>query len=116
MQEIQSQIEQGKIPTNKKPNQGYDYNLACLDCKGEWSYKAKPLNFCPSCLSKKIKIYDAQGFLQQISAQHFYKRGSFWIGAVMTIACLIGMIYQTMRWKKAKKMGKKYSWWTDKIV
>lgn len=115
LKEIQSQFEQGKIPTNKTPNEGYKYNSVCLDCKKEFSYKWKAPSQCQACHSKKIKVYDAQGFLQVISPQPFYAKGSFWIWTAITITCLIGMIYQTARWKKAKRAGKKYNWWTNKI-
>ncbi|WNE40686.1 MAG: Hydrogenase maturation factor HybF [Mycoplasmataceae bacterium] len=116
LQEIQIQIEQGKIPTNKKPNQGYKYNSVCCDCHKEFSHMQLP-NQCQACQSKKLKIYDAQGFLQQVitNIKSFYHNSGFWAGLVAIIVSVIFISYQTMRWKKAKRIGKKYSWWTDKI-
>jgi hypothetical protein len=51
-----------------------------------------------------------------VSPKPFYAKGSFWIEAIIPIFCVVGFVYQIYRWRKAKREGKKYSWWTDKIV
>jgi hypothetical protein len=116
LEELQRQIAEGKIPITppKVDKAGYNYVSICPDCGQNMLYEKIP-NSCGNCQGKNIKLWDANGAEQTISAKKKKVPVHVWIISGFTLLTLICLIYQYFRYKKAKKKGKKYSWWKDKI-